>query len=276
MVQNVNKQHHGVRYGILIYDIPKENTKLYERIQAKIRQKAIRLNLSVYLCLWGMRDEIEKIIEEAQEETKQYATVFFAKFDDAEEEHIRRAAKESLIVEVKRVAKRLTDSVRKAREKAEAEGKEFKHISEGYAWKIRKRLEEAEALAMLFGLTRDIKYAMESTQRMFAAELEKIAQEKEKKKAEKKAAREAKKKKKKEEKKRERKQKREAKKKKLKDFITGASEKKEPEKTEEEEGASPVMDDDIDTEEIEKDSTVETSNPEQPPETSPSSWTDPV
>lgn len=194
MVANVSRQGSGsTEYGILIYDIPQENMKLYDRIQSKIRRKAIRLNLSVYLCLWGMRDELEKIIDDAQEETGQYASVFFAKFDNSEESAIRRAAKESLIVEMKRIAKRLVENVRKTREKLEAEGREFKHISEGYARKIQHRLEEAEALAMLFGLTRDTKYAMEAVQKSFAAEMDKILAEKQAKKAEKKAVREAKK-----------------------------------------------------------------------------------
>lgn len=191
-VQNVPQQTPGTSYGILIYDIPKENEKLYYKVQTKIRRKAIRLNLSVYLLLWGMRGEVEKIIDEAQAETGQYASVFFAMFDNSEEEHILRAAKESLLAEMKRIAKRLVANVKKSREKAEKEGREYKHISEGYAYKIKHKLEEAEALAMLFGLTRDVKYAMESVQKSFAAEMEKIlAERKEKKRSKKKAKRKA-------------------------------------------------------------------------------------
>lgn len=263
MVQNVSQQTQGTEYGILIYDIPKENTQLYNKIQTKIRKRAVRLNLSVYLCLWGMREEIEKIIEEAQAETGQYATVFFAKFDNAEEAHIRRAAKESLIVEMKRISKRLVDSVRKAREKAEAEGKVFKHISEGYAWKITQRLEEAQALAMLFGLTRDIKYAVESVQKSFAAEMEKLLASKAEKKAAKAAAREAKK----EEKKRKCREKQEA--------------EEDNEEVVEESGID--MDDDLDTEEVETPDPEEEDSDEDDSEDIPdgegvpsTSWTDPV
>lgn len=269
MVKNVDRQKEGTSYGILIYDIPKENTKLYDRVQSQIRRKAIRLNLSVYLCLWGMRSELEKIIEEAQEETGQYATVFFAKFDNSEEKHIRRAAKESLVVEMKRIAKRLTDNIRKSREKAEAKGKEFKHISEGYAWKINQRLEEAEALAMLFGLTRDTKYAMESVQKSFAAEMEKILEDREEKKAAKKAAREAKKAKKKRSKK-------QTKTEKKSEPVPDPEVEKEPapEPLPEKEPVSTKMDDDLDTEEV---STEDPHNEEERNEKpSVTSWTDPV
>jgi hypothetical protein len=266
MVANVPQQSGSVSYGILIYDIPKENMKLYNKIQSKIRRKAIRLNLSVYLCLWGMRGELERIIEEAQEETGQYASVFFAKFDNSEEEAIRRAAKESLIVEMKRIAKRLVEHIRKTRDKMEAQGKEFKHISEGYAWKIKQRLEEAESLAMLFGLTRDTKYAMESVQKSFAAEMEKLLAEKEEKKAAKKAAREVKKAAKKEKK-------------------SGGKGKRSKRKNKEEEPkeevsfvpeeSSVVMDEDVDTVEVEEseDSSVQSGTGATD---SPSSWTDPV
>jgi hypothetical protein len=253
-VQNVKQQPKGTQYGILIYDIPKENEALYYRIQTKIRQKAIRLNLSVYLLLWGMRGEIEKIIDEAQQETGQYASVFFAKFDNSEEEHILRAAKESLLAEMKRIAKRLVDNVKKAREKAEKEGKEFKHISEGYAYKIKHKLEEAEALAMLFGLTRDVKYAMESVQKSFAAELEKILAEKAQKKAAKKAEREAKKEAEKAAKKAERKRKKEEKQKFITDPITGGSKdgaEIPPDQELVQEESSVQMDDDVDTVEVE-------------------------
>jgi len=275
-VQNVKQQPKGSDYGILIYDIPKENEALYYRIQTKIRKKAIRLNLSVYLLLWGMRKEVEVIIEEAQAETGQYASVFFAKFDNSEEAHIRRAAKESLIVEMKRIAKRLVDNVRKAREKAEKEGKEFKHISEGYAYKIKHKLEEAEALAMLFGLTRDVKYALESTQKMFAAELEKILAEKK----EKKAAKEARKEAKKEEKKAKRKADRRAK----RGLPPETPEEETPDENEaEEEDAkseepSVEMDDELDTEEVEENPDVDdqTKDEEEPESSGGGSWTDPV
>lgn len=192
-VQNVDQQSEHSEYGILIYDIPEQHQKLYYRIQSKIRAKAIRLNWSVYLCLWGMRDDLAKIIDEAQEETGQYATVFFAKFDNSEETAIRRAAKESLIVEVNRVAKRLLDTVAKTRAKMEKENKEFKHIREAYASRIKKRLEEADALAMLFGLTHDIKHALETAQKIFAIEMTKILAGKEEQRATKKAEKTSKK-----------------------------------------------------------------------------------
>ena len=278
MVANVSQQSGSGSYGILIYDIPQENMTLYNKIQSKIRRKAIRLNLSVYLCLWGMRGELERIIEEAQEETGQYASVFFAKFDNSEEEAIRRAAKESLIVEMKRIAKRLVENIKKTRDKLEAQGKEFKHISEGYAYKIKQRLEEAEALAMLFGLTRDTKYAMESVQKSFAAEMEKILAEKKEKKAAKKAAREAKKAK----EKRKRKEERERKKAE-KAAAKKRGSKPEPEEEAPKEEDSPavvpdpvVMDEDVDTVEVVDSEEEEQGGSVVPPPPSSSSWTDPV
>ena len=178
-VKNVSVNDKSSEYGVLIYDVPQDCPELYDKIYSKIRGRAIRINYSVYLLLWGMRNDLEKLIDEAQQEAGQYAVVNFVKFDASEEVSIRRMAKESMCIEIKRIAKRLLDAVKRAKEKEESETSGTVHISEGYAWKIENRLKEAKALALLFGLTRDIQHVFEATQKLFAAEMEKILAERE-------------------------------------------------------------------------------------------------
>jgi hypothetical protein len=166
-------------FGICIYDIPSDHQSLYLRILSRVRTRAIRLNLSVYLFLWSMKDEIEKIVEEAKIECPgQTATIFVAKFDNNEKELLINQARQCLVRDIEGVGKRLLEQVSEAQAKANDEGKDFKHLREPYVKLMKQRLEEAHGLAVLFGLTHDIKYAMETSQRVFAGEMSKILAEK--------------------------------------------------------------------------------------------------
>jgi hypothetical protein len=174
----VPQQSPDQSFGVCIYDIPSDHQKLYLKILGRVRKRAIRLNLSVYLFLWSMKDEIERIVEEAKIECPgQVATIFVAKFDNGEKELLRNQARQCLIRDIQSVGERLLKSVSEAQEKANEEGKDFKHLREAYVNQMKNRLEEAHGLAVLFGLTHDIKYAMETSQRIFAGEMSKIMSE---------------------------------------------------------------------------------------------------
>jgi hypothetical protein len=157
-----NSAAEGVEYGILIYDIAEKDSDLYSRVYTRISRRAIRLNMSVYLCIWGMRDQINMIIEEAQQETGKTADIFFAKFD---------------IRDVQQVKKRLLENVASAKEKAAKEGKEFKHIRVAYARKVEKKLAEAKGLAIMFGFSSDIDHELHAAAKLLSIELEKILEE---------------------------------------------------------------------------------------------------
>jgi hypothetical protein len=172
-----NSAAEGVEYGILIYDIAEKDSDLYSRVYTRISRRAIRLNMSVYLCIWGMRDQINMIIEEAQQETGKTADIFFAKFDNSEEKNIVAAAKRSLIRDVQQVKKRLLENVASAKEKAAKEGKEFKHIRVAYARKVEKKLAEAKGLAIMFGFSSDIDHELHAAAKLLSIELEKILEE---------------------------------------------------------------------------------------------------
>jgi len=108
-------------FGILIYDVPSTSQTLYSKILSRIRRRAIRLNLSVYLFLWSMKDELEKIVEEAKIECPgQNAVVFIAKFDNNEKETLREQAKICLTRDIQGVGTRLLASVSEAQADANA------------------------------------------------------------------------------------------------------------------------------------------------------------
>lgn len=145
----------GEEYGILIYDVPCENKDLYYRLRTRIGKSAIRMNLSVYLFQWGRKEEMEAIVKQAREETGEYAKVCVLKFDDREEVEIQRIARESLAKTIRDIGARLHERIEKARDN-------IMDLPDVYLVNVRKRLEEAQGLAVLFGLTQDVEYALEA------------------------------------------------------------------------------------------------------------------
>lgn len=186
----VGPQSFADEFGILIYDIPEDNLALWRRIQSRIRRCAIRLNLSVYLFRWSMKEELEKIIEAAKAEVpNQTAVVFAAKFDNSSKDSLNQKAKECLIRDIHDIGVRLLDTVVREQEKAQKQGKVFKFVREPYLNEVRRRLEEAKSLAFLFGLTHEVSHAIEATQKLFAAEMTKLLSDRQARRAEKKAVR---------------------------------------------------------------------------------------
>jgi len=152
-------------YGVVIYDVPTKNMRLWYRLRNRIGAQAIQMNLSAYLIPWGQRSAIQEIVKVAREETGQYAAVTIIKFDNSEENELHRVAQESLCRELELIGKRLQRTVEKARENC-------KDISDRYIRTVEKKLELAEGLAVMFGLTGEIEIAMKSAKQLFLAEVD--------------------------------------------------------------------------------------------------------
>jgi len=136
-------------YGILIYDVPEANVSLYRRLYKSISKQAIRMNLSVYLLPWGMKQALEGLVAEAEQATGQMATVRILKFDTSTKEEIETIAKQCLQKEISDLLKRLNKKIVAARE-------ESKEIGGGYFNSMIERLKDIEALAVIFGFEGDI------------------------------------------------------------------------------------------------------------------------
>ena len=168
----VEQQSEDQDYGLLMYDIPEDHQTLYSKIHRRLRGQAICLNYSVYLFMWGRKSALEGVIAECKAEVPdQRARVLIAKFDNSSREDLRRDAKQAMVRELVQIRDRLLKTI----EQNISDNKD--HIREAYAHDIQKRLEEAEALAMLFGLTHDIRHAMEAVHALFAGQLEKVLDE---------------------------------------------------------------------------------------------------
>jgi len=140
------------QWGMLIYDIPTNNMKLYMRIYNKIRRKAIMLNKSVYLLQWGMRDAMKTIIDQAVAETGQSLTADFLPFDKEANAHVEQMAVYSLERDIKESLKRLADRITKALESTE----DSDRFDPDYKTKIQDQLRNAHALAVMFGFEGNI------------------------------------------------------------------------------------------------------------------------
>lgn len=152
-------------YGMLVYDIPQDNMKLYHKIWNKIRRGAIRLNLSVYLIPWGNRLLFQNIIAEAEAATGMKACTSILKYDEASRGEVEELAREQLNREIRDTMKRLQD---KALDCLEA----GRDIPERYLKTVQERLDTAKSLAVIFGLTDDVMLSMQSALSIFNAELE--------------------------------------------------------------------------------------------------------
>jgi len=151
-------------YGILIYDVPSNNQKLYNKLRTRITRRAIRMNQSVYIMKWGMKDAIQDIVDEAFESTGQRATVCMLPFDPSSRTEILQLAKDSLINEVRNVAERLSQRVKDCLAKSE-------DLPSRYFDRAKERLVEAEGLAIMFCLSQDLDAVMAAARNIFEAEL---------------------------------------------------------------------------------------------------------
>jgi len=155
----------GQEYGILIYDVPVECKTLYNKILRKIRRRAIRMNLSVYLIPWGMRDSMQSLMDEAMEETGQSMTVNIIKFDSSSEEQIELLAKESLRKAVRDAIERLSEKIRSVEEEAA-------EVSREYFEKTKSYLQDSEVLAGMFGFEQDLQGVLGAARRVYEREWE--------------------------------------------------------------------------------------------------------
>jgi hypothetical protein len=151
-------------YGVFLYDVPTGNGRLYHRLRSRIRGIALRINLSCYLIQWGQRQRVLEIVEEAKKVTGQYAAVSLLKFDNSDEKEIQRVAKESLTREINLIAERMQKRIAEVRKKERV-------LSEACVKRVEQQLKDAESLAIVFGLTEDLSYVLETAKKTFDADL---------------------------------------------------------------------------------------------------------
>lgn len=146
------------KYGMLVYDVPTKNKTLYLRLWKAIRRRGVRINLSVYLVLWGTRDSLQVIIDEAIDETGQTALVKFLRFHPDETEDIENWAVDCLSRDIRDIVRRLQKRIAKSEEENE-------DIHPRFFRKLKEDLSNFETLAVMFGFEGNIDGVMETTRK---------------------------------------------------------------------------------------------------------------
>lgn len=160
-------------YGMVVYDVPSDNQKLYYRIWTKIRKYGIRINLSVYLIPWGYKKLCENLLNEAMAETGQNATFSIMKFDGFSQDTVETLAVEQLNREVH-------DTMTRLHEKAEEYIINGKDLPQRYLNTVKGRLDTAKALAVVFGITGDVEMSIQAACDIFNVHLEALQEQKRK------------------------------------------------------------------------------------------------
>lgn len=159
MTQIVNphpQQPQNNEYGILLYDIPMVNQRLYQRLNQKIRRYALRINWSVYLLPWGFKETIEKLCEDEKNATGEIGDIYILKFENKSEDEVKELAKESLKRELSLLKKRI--------EKRINEHYEGKTIKEYYFTRIKKEFDYLVRHTLLFYIREATEDAIKATE----------------------------------------------------------------------------------------------------------------
>ena len=152
-------------FGCLIYDIPVTAQKVYDKVKKILRRTAIPLNLSVYLIPWALRDQIDTLLKD---HITYQCDIKFIKYDNSSADDLTKQVEVSMQKLISGIYKRITDKVEDVRKKSELQKYDFKYD-------INKRIEDIETLTAIFGLTQDIKDALEAVKNLYKVEVDGIA-----------------------------------------------------------------------------------------------------
>lgn len=182
-------------YSLFVYDVPTSATYLYSVIRRVIRKRALFLNLSCYLIKTAQRNEIVQCLEKEMEKTEQKhiknglsfqpVTYYILPFDPIANEQIIQISKTNLNTQIREIGQSLLDRIDRLRKKVEEEKLSKDEFSAKYALAIKKAqkdVEEAQGLALLFLLEKDVVPAIALTVKMIneqeALQDEKVVPEK--------------------------------------------------------------------------------------------------
>lgn len=142
-----------MEYGLLIYDVPSSEGKLYYRLRNAIGEGSIRINLSVWLIPWAQKEGMERVISEAG--CQGYAQLI--KFDGSASAELEVTARKCLQEQAGRI---LTD----LQKEIDAEERKSSRVS-----RAKRRLAEAQSAALVFGFTQDVASVFEACKKLLCA-----------------------------------------------------------------------------------------------------------
>lgn len=163
-------------YSLFVYDVPTNATYLYYVISSVIRKKALFLNLSCYLIKTAQHNEIVQRLEREMEKTEQKhtqkgipfsrATYYILPFNPIANEQIVQISTANLNKQIREIGQSLLDRIERLQKKVEEKECSKEEYSVKYTLaikKARKDMEEAQGLALLFLIEKDVVGSIETT-----------------------------------------------------------------------------------------------------------------
>lgn len=174
-----------VTKGVLVYDVPDGAMKLYGRLRRLICWKhALMVNKSVYLIDWGSKAQIDEIIKDAMEETGEKADISMLPFDASSDDELKDMAIRAMNRMLTETKSRLKKRIEKAKLTIDAKiaaGEEvpnavdiIRRNQKRILSEVKRRLQQAEGLALVFGFTGEIEAAFEAVKETLSAEMEAV------------------------------------------------------------------------------------------------------
>lgn len=149
-------------YGLLMYDISQTNHNIYNKVRGRISKYAIPLNLSVYLVDWGLKQTIEKLIN-------QYllpgVNIKFVKFDSSSNQELLDLAQKSLSQMMNKIEQYISEK-KMVVTTLDENKKHFLKL------KIERRLSKIKNLIILYGFVGELSPVFDNLLKVYKLEIQ--------------------------------------------------------------------------------------------------------
>lgn len=162
--------------GVLCYDVPVNQKSVYNKLRRAIKGYALPMTWSVYLIQWGMKNEIEEVLQEIiQKKRIRYRIL---KFDDSDQQALEEACQDALRQLISQTKETLHKRLKKADEKFLEEQRDTGEWEKESLWAVKqaqKALKEANHLAFLFDMSDIMEFAFEALNEELEAKRQMVA-----------------------------------------------------------------------------------------------------
>ena len=130
-------------YGLLYYDIPANNMKLYAKVKRIVFRRCLPVNLSVYMFDWGLKKDIEGQLTKINAFNQ--ANINMIKFDNTSSEQLENIGTDQLNKLLTGMHERLKETVAKLHDTEKREN---------YLDRLSSKLKHLEGLLVLYSFAR--------------------------------------------------------------------------------------------------------------------------
>jgi len=162
--------------GVLCYDVPVTQRSVYNKLRRQIKGYCLPMTWSVYLIHWSMKDDVERILKEIQEEKNMRIRYRILKFDDSDQKALDDACKDAFQHLIAQSKETLMSRLQKQEEKL-AELEDKKDWEKNSLWSVaqaRKKLDEARRLALLFNMSDVMEFGFMSLEKLLDAKRKEV------------------------------------------------------------------------------------------------------